>query len=708
MLALATLVACGEPATPPTPDSGPFTASPPPALADGESWRVARRFAPERSADRLPPTATLGAETRPVLEAFPTESLAYASAKPVPRGGTVRMSPPLPASLQRDRVFLQVRVKDGDRWEPRPGRLAESVHERGKLRVHLALDLPEAAGGEVGVWVRALPPGGESLHETAPFVVPERARLDFAPGILEPAWGSGPVKFTVELCPAPEVGDAGACRLVDRVVLDPGHPESRGFVDRRVGLAAHAGERATLRFRTEPLGPDGASLPVWSGPVLLAPAPTRGPSLVLVSLDTLRADHLGSYGYPRATSPFLDSLAAAGALLERYVAAASSTRPSHMTMFTSLQPSVHGTTENIGVRDLPIAATTLAEQLSEAGIATAAFTENGAIDRSRGFARGFDVYVENRDAERADLRRGQIEETFTAGRAWLDALSAGGDRRFFLFLHTYEVHNPFTPPAAYASLFEGDGAVPAPSDALRADWDPLLYDREIRYADDQMRALVEGLRAAGLLEDTFLLVTSDHGEAFLEHGFVAHGASVHEEVLHVPWILVGPGIPAGLRIPEPVPMVDLMPTVLELMGVEATGAEMGRSQAARLRGGPAPAERRAIYSEAWAERAYRARGFEPILQPSLALREGRFKLIRTRSGETGHRFELFDLEADPGEEQELSERHPEALARLADLLAEYDGAVAALHARLGGQDAASEGRIDPDLEEKLRALGYLD
>lgn len=697
VLLLGFLAGCGEPGH----ERAGVAPPAPVALEAGESWQVVRRFAPERTPARLPPTATLADETRPVLEAFEPVTLNYSPHYRVPGDGRFRMTPPLPASMEHDAVFLAVRVKPDERWLSLPGRRVATRHERGKLRVHVDLELPEAAGREAGVWVQAVAPGAESRHDTPPFSVPARARLDYAIAVLEPAWGAGAVEFEVEAC-AP---DGAACQPIDRARVDPARAADRDFLERRVSLAALAGREISLRFHARPLGEGARSLPVWADPILLAPGPSErgGPNLILVSLDTLRADHMGVYGHALDTTPFLDALAEQGVLFERYLAAASSTRPSHMTMFTSLQPSVHGATENTGVRALPTGAATLAELLREAGVATAAFTENGAIDRARGFARGFATWVEDRDAERADLRTGRIEETFARGLRWLDDL---GERRFFLFLHTYQVHNPFTPPPPYASLFEGEGLAPPPG--LRADWNPLLYDREIRYADDRVRALVTALRERGRLENAYLVVTSDHGEAFLEHGFVAHGASVHHEVLHVPLIVTGPELPAGHRVREAVPMLDLMPTLLELMGVEGSGLEMGRSQAAALRGAPAPpADDRPLFSEAWAERAYRAHGFDVVLQPTLALQLGDWKLIRSRAGSDDFRYELYDLSRDPRETRDLHRERPEQTARLAGMLERYQSAVGELHDRLAESPAAAPD-VDPDLEEKLRALGYLD
>lgn len=687
-------------------------------LAAGETWRPAHRFAVVGAAldsGSLEATATIGDETRPALRAREPFTLNYSPKYAVPATGKVTLRPPLPEGVSAERLLVEVRVRPADRWLTLPGRLLAPYFARGKQRVDVELDFaaeghPGAAGRTVGVWVTArVPEHGESVIEGEAVTVPPRARLDFAVGVADVARLQGPVDFVIDACTPTDVG----CAPVFETRLDPSREDHRGWQEYSVDLDAVAGRDVSLRFTTRAVGNGGAgeaySLPFWADPTLLevTERAAETPNLILLSLDTLRADHMGAYGYARETTPFIDRrLAGGGTLFERYVAAASSTRPSHMTMFTSLPPSVHGATENAGVRTLPPGATTLAELLRDGGFRTAAITENGAIDRSRGFGRGFDVYVENRDSQSADMRTGHVEQTFARGLAWLERHRG---ERFFLFLHTYQVHNPFTPPPAYASFFTAPAPALEPPPGLRADWDPLLYDREIRYTDDRVRELVASLEALGALENTLLVLTSDHGEAFLEHGFVAHGANVHHEVLNVPLIVVGPGVPAGRRVRAPVPMIDLMPTLLELVGVEPGGREMGRSQAAVVLGGPEPenAGLRAIYGEAWATRAVRARGHEEIPQPTLSLELAGRKLVRARTA-GGFRYELYDVQRDPAEEMDLYDDEPETVEELRQMLLRYEERTAALHAALGEARPEEAPDLDPRLEEKLRALGYID
>jgi arylsulfatase A-like enzyme len=696
------------------------------------TWRPVHRFAPMQPGS-TGGTATIGDQTRPALRADSPVTLNYSRRTVVPGDGQVTLRPRLPEGVVGERVLLEVRVRPGDRWRTLEGRLLEPYFLRGP-RVEVAIDLraegfPDSVGKLIGVWVAARAPQyGEDVITSSEFVVPARARLDFAIGIAETAQGLGPVDFEISAC---ERSRARACEVVFEQKVDPSRPGQRGWLDQSVSLAAYADRAIQLDFKTTALasseeGP-GYSLPFWGDPTLLEPlprlassdsnesggspgpepnSPTPAPNLILLSLDTLRAGHMSAYGYARETTPFIRELAGSGTLFEQYVAAASSTRPSHMTMFTSLPPSVHGATESDGSRSLPPGAITLAERLRESGFATGAVTENGAIDRSRGFGRGFGVYVEHRGSTSADLREGQISETFESGLAWLELIRG---QRFFLFLHTYQVHNPFTPPPDYNRLFtEQAPELEAPAD-LRRDWDPVLYDREIRYTDDRVRELFAALEEGGFLKNTIFVLTSDHGEAFLEHGFMAHGANVHKEVLDVPLLLVGPGVAAGRRIDVPVSMVDLMPTLLEMMRVEPSGQEMGQSQAARIRddGLSQALALRPVFGEAWDTRALRARGQETILQPTLSIQMEGLKLIRSRQ-QAGFRYELYDVARDPREEVNLYAREPQAAAKLRERLERRVERMAARYEDLSRESVRDAPPVDPGLEDKLRALGYIE
>lgn len=651
--------------------------------------------------------ATIADRTRYVLFAHPYEVLVYRRTLAAPPGRRLRLDVPLGASFPgADRLALLTRHRaaraDGP-WARLPPLVGRVRQLEGSRQVDIGLELPPGfVAPRVELIVAAYrPPDRLRTRYLTPEVeIPPGAVLDFGMGVLESAALQGPVRFSVAACDGP------ACTPVFSETLDPAADPAPAWEDRRVPLAALAGERRALLFETQHLAasPEAFSLPVWSDPTLLAPAdePARRPNVVVVSIDTLRADHLAAYGYERSTSPFLDTeLARRGVVFENVVAAATTTDPSHMTMFTSLRPWVHGATAEVRPLDVPVV--TLAEAFRAGGFATAAFTENGPLDYDRGFGRGFDEYLENKSPYIMSPV-GQVDRTLANARGWVER---NRDRPFFLFVHTFQVHSPYAPPEAYRALFD-DAVEEAPPVSARAGRSAKVeelvrnYDREIRYVDDELRAFFEWLADEELLANTFFLVTSDHGEGFYEHGALGHGAIPHEELLGVPLIVVGPGVSAGGRIQRPVAHVDLMPTLLALVDLEPPSHMEGSSFAELLDaatpdgdGAPKP-----LFSEAWVI----PEGLEP---PSLAVRLGDRKLLRYRTA-AGDAYLLYDLKADPGERNDLYAAQNESAADLRVLLDRYERDIHARRAELGSSArAAPPVLLDPEREEKLRALGYI-
>lgn len=316
--------------------------------------------------------------------------------------------------------------------------------------------------------------------------------------------------------------------------------------------------------------------------------PTRG--VVVISLDTLRADHLSAYGYARETSPFLDSLAARGVLFEQAVAQYPSTLTSHMSLFTGLYPGEHAVYPPDAVLSEEIR--TLPELYRQAGYRTGGFTEGAFVAGSYGFARGFDVYRD--DPER---RPDDIERTLAQAREFLGGLA--DDDRFFVFLHSYQIHDPYQPPEPYASMFwDGDPPdtfVPDAANLVRhnthggelppgtVEYFKALYDGSIRYADDQLAAFFAFLEDRGLADDLTVVILSDHGEQFQEHGQFVH-ADIYNEVMRVPLIVLHPDLPAGRRVARPVELIDVAPTLLGLSRVRAEVAMSGTSRIPELLG----------------------------------------------------------------------------------------------------------------------------
>jgi arylsulfatase A-like enzyme len=680
------------------------------ACGRDEAWleprqRLTDLLHPPRAAWKRP-SAVLLDERRTVLRGHVRAPIVGRGAAQVRSDGHLALSERLPRALRGvDRLVLAPRLRVGEGvWAELPPATLHAPEGGWGPELPVDLDLGrERAGEVVHVVLEGIAPAAE-LHQrilTPPTRVPDAARLEFGIGVLPAARNQGPVRFSVAAC------EAGHCQERFAETLDPRREGGEGWHDRAIELIDLAGREVAFRFDTQLLESqdDAYSLPVWANPTVLvaAPRPADAVNVILLSLDTLRADRLPTYGYPLDTAPFIDRLAREGTVFESFVAAATTTAPSHMAIFTAIEPSVLQKLAGFG-RIWP-RATTLAEALRGAGFETGAVSENVVLEAERGFARGFDVYRENKSAEVLD-GGGDAAVTYAMAQEFL---REHVDRRFFLFLHTYQVHYPYVPAEGYEGLFPEPPPGRAPVAGLPADRDPALYDREIRFLDDQVRSLYATLEELGLAERTLLVITSDHGEEFLEHGGIGHAANVHLEVTHVPLIFVGPGVPQGRRIAQPFGHRDLMPTLLDRLGVPVPATVRGRSFAALLSGEADALEPAPVYTESW-RRPSAKQG-----DPGLAVRLGDRKLIRDPQPE-GVVYRYFDLARDPGER---ADRYAAAPGEAADLQRQLDGyrrsartAAAELRRRHSTtpEDREVVPEAAPDLlqEERLRALGYVE
>jgi arylsulfatase A-like enzyme len=321
-------------------------------------------------------------------------------------------------------------------------------------------------------------------------------------------------------------------------------------------------------------------------------APTRG--YILISLDTLGARYLGAYGSERGASPFFDSLAGQGVLFENAIVQYPSTLVSHISIFTGLYPQQHGVYPPASRLSPTVA--TLPARLRDYGFHTGAFTEGGYVTAEFGFDRGFDEF-----SAVQPVGKRQVEKTFASGIEYLKR--RGPKERFFLFLHTYAVHDPYQPPGSYDGMYwEGDppevplsfgpflrgvnlGRFPMP--AAGAAYFRAQYEAELRYLDDVLAGFFAELEALGLRDETTIVLTSDHGEEFLDHGRLAHH-QVYPESLWVPLVVLHPAGPVGLRVPDLVESVDLAPTLYDLAGVPPPEPIAGHSLRLLLEGGKGP------------------------------------------------------------------------------------------------------------------------
>ncbi|HYC23216.1 MAG TPA: sulfatase [Candidatus Bathyarchaeia archaeon] len=416
-------------------------------------------------------------------------------------------------------------------------------------------------------------------------------------------------------------------------------------------------------------------------------------NVILVSIDTLRADHLGTYGYERATSPNLDRLARRSVVFDQAVAQAPNTLPSHAALLTSTYyRALPGLSRGQDSRLAP-GATTLARLLKERGFATGGFVDGGFLSRAFGLGQGFDDY---------DDKGSGIAEIAVKAERWIDAHRAS---RFFLFVHCYDVHAPYSPPSPFDRKFEETpyaGSFEPTMENLNAvaGWkraiapDELrhvvaLYDGGIAYTDQQLGIFFAELERRGLLSSTVLIVTADHGEEFKEHGSMLHWQSYYMPNLHVPLIVSVPGR-AAERIDGVVELIDVLPSVLELLGVPAAPHAMGRSLVATMDGRAQPAERVA-YSEPFSSEV-----------PLATVITDRYQLLYNPNNGKSH---LIDIR--PGAAPvDLAEREPAVAGALLAALKDRQERVEVAKAEAAKHEATAPVALDEQTRRRLRALGY--
>jgi arylsulfatase A-like enzyme len=422
--------------------------------------------------------------------------------------------------------------------------------------------------------------------------------------------------------------------------------------------------------------------------------PARPTNVLLISIDTLRPSMLGCYGYDRPTSPTLDRLAAEGVLFENAFTTSPWTLPAHGSLLTGLYPRHHGA--RTGRHGMRRGVPTLGEILSGKGFATAAIVNSYFVSRPYGFARGFQDFVFHREYATGK----EPSEVIDTALTWL---SKKRSDPFFLFLHDYDVHSDYGARPEYEELFARpyEGRITGstqqllqfirePFDLDARDVEHLidLYAAGIRQKDEELTRLIEHLRTSGQLESTLIIVTSDHGEEFLEHGGVLHARTQYDEVIRIPLILSGPGVPRGRRIVEPVSINDVLPTTLTLLGLSWDGAVDGTDASQLWRKEPdETARNRILFGEADQHNE------KPDIMRSV--RYAQYKLIHNR---LTRRSALYDLHADPHERHDVSDTHPEMTRRLMKELRRFESAP------LLGDPLPP---VDEETKLRLEELGYL-
>lgn len=480
-----------------------------------------------------------------------------------------------------------------------------------------------------------------------------------------------------------------------------------GWLRLRAPLDVAPSQRLRLEVSAERHGrplPEGAA--VWGEPVLVGGRRPPGRDLVIIVVDTLRADAVGAYGRKPSFTPNLDRLAARSVRFAQLLAPAPWTLPSVASLLTGFQPQVHGAGRRVGdfaptaLGRLP---STLAEALTKQGFYATAVYNNIYLNPSFGVERGFDEYAWY-----------DADDSVLVDRA-LDDLHRNRDRRHFLFLHLFGPHNPYAPPeevcesVSRSEVPDYRGSLgcsadrrpgrPPPPEADRA-WIEALYHGDIAWTDRQLGRFFAGLEKLGLSDRTLVALVSDHGETFwrrLErsrrYGYedADHGQAHYQELLHVVGLLAGPGIRPGV-VEDPVEMVDIEPTLFGLLGLEPPHGE-GIDLGPALVGGRVP--RKTLISD------------DTLYGPSRwSVRRGPWKLIVPE--EEGLPLELYDLDHDPGERRNVVDEHPDIVRALRQIGERERQAREAMRRRFNaGRDSLSSAYLDWNHITKLRALGYL-
>lgn len=467
-------------------------------------------------------------------------------------------------------------------------------------------------------------------------------------------------------------------------------------------------------------------------------APKARPrSVLFYVVDTCRADHVSADGYARPTTPFLEKLAAKGVCFANCFSQAPWTKPAVGSILTSCYPSVTGMHRIFDQLDRRFV--TLPEAMRDAGYTAIGFSANPLVGRMSNYAQGFRRFTEAVDViAGGDPIKSAGGSARALNRLVLPWLAGNRAWPFFLFVQSIDPHEEYRPAPEYLKLF----ADPAFEPEYRREWQALLdvkpkmvgnhctkehfeaakvavepfeaygkdlYDANLRANDDEIERVVEALRARGQLDDTVIVVTADHGEEFMEHGGTSHGFTLWNELIHVPLIVVAPGlVPEGLVVKEPVQSVDIYPTLLDLLHLKVPEGLEGRSLAPLLRG--EPADGHPIFSE-----NHESPGAEQVffeMGNTLSVIRGPWKLILNLKSPLNRprpRRELYRLDRDFAEREELSEREPAVADELEKLLLSHWASDCARHEGVEVKSLSIEelGQSDPETLERLRRLGYV-
>jgi arylsulfatase A-like enzyme len=550
-----------------------------------------------------------------------------------------------------------------------------------------------------------------------PALVPAQGRLHFGIGVTEK---NEPVTFHVQV--------EGAAELYSKTLADPDIWE-----DADVDLSSYAGKNIKLVFRTDAARKGTVAL--WANPLITTRGPKKRPNVLIYMIDTLRPDHSSLYGYARATTPFLKKLGATGIVFNDCQAQATWTKPSTASLLTSLYSFTHGIANDYDT--IPKGATTIAEQLRAAGYITASLIANPFAGRITGLERGFDYLSDWAVVQR--FRKDAVDrgtDSAAVNKIVFPWLERHRDEPFFLYAHTTDPHAPYRPPAGFEEKFAnpgetaefdrdyarlrdeaqyGGGTVVTRAGCKQKGIDPDKfikraidrYDGEILHNDRSLELLVGKLKDLGILDNTLIIVVSDHGEEFWEHGWTAHGHTLYQELTHSVFVVWNPKLlPTPRTVTEPVQLIDVMPTVLDLLGLKIPDVVQGQSVAALAKG--ASFQRRGpLMTSRFAHQGSTAAAFVPENRTdTFALLDANWKLIyRDKAKETGlNKIELYDRHTDRSEKKDVASLHPQDVERMTARMNKWIDAQKQIRSVLG---QGGKSTLDQKTLEQLRSLGYI-
>ncbi len=507
--------------------------------------------------------------------------------------------------------------------------------------------------------------------------------------------------------------------------------EADEWHDGDVDLSRWSGRTVRLQFRTD--SEHAGDVGLWANPVITTAGKKTRPNILIYTIDTLRADHASVCGYGRDTTPFLKKLGATGIVFDDCQAQATWTKSSIASLMTSLYSFTHGIVSDADT--IPAGSDTLAQQLRASGYVTASIVSTPFVGRATGLEKGFDYLLEYPVVLRQiNAKADRSTDSMALDRVVFPWLEKHSHEPFFLYAHATDPHAPYAPPPPFDALFAnpsedsqfdknyssfrtnheyGGGAVISPEICRRAGINPDSfireakdrYDGEIRHNDQALQLLLGKMKELGVLDNTLVIVISDHGEEFWDHGWTAHGQSVYQELTHCLLLMWNPELlPAARRVNEPVQLIDVMPTVLDLLGVKPADVMEGQSLVPLLRGQPFKRQGLVVSSRFAAPRP---EGLVPENSTdSFAIINANWKFIyRNKAAKTGiKKIELYDRTSDRAEAHDVAAQHPDQVEAMMAALTQWIDAQNKVRDIIGHSGKSA---LDQQTLERLRSLGYL-